>query len=259
MATSTVIITGAGSGIGAAAVEEFLRAGYNVFACDWNVDGLSAASPKLFVYKMDVSKESEVRLGVSKCVEVFGRVDCVFANAGVSGNLTGIYDLDGEDIDLVFRVNVNGVLFAFKHVLLKMQELGITKGSLIATSSVAGLRSGAGGTIYSASKAAVVSIVQTVANQLMGTQIRCNAICPGIIQTGMTKPLFDLAQQRNTTQKIGQLNPLQRFGDSSEVARVALFLASDQASYVTGQAIAVDGGLSSSHPVALRRPGKASM
>jgi NAD(P)-dependent dehydrogenase (short-subunit alcohol dehydrogenase family) len=121
-------------------------------------------------------------------------------------------------------------------------------GSIIGTASVAGIRSNAGPTAYSAAKAAVVSIAQTCAYQLAGTNIRVNAICPGLIETGMTAPTFEAARARGTEKKIGQLNPLKRGGNADEIARVALFLASEEASYVNGQAWAVDGGLSAGHP-----------
>jgi NAD(P)-dependent dehydrogenase (short-subunit alcohol dehydrogenase family) len=120
-------------------------------------------------------------------------------------------------------------------------------GSIVATASVAGLRSNAGTTDYSASKAAVISIMQT------GQGIRCNAVCPGLIETGMTSAVYEAARQRGTERKIGQLNPLQRGGIADEIARVVAFIASDSASYVNGQAWAVDGGLSAGHPFA---PGK---
>jgi NAD(P)-dependent dehydrogenase (short-subunit alcohol dehydrogenase family) len=106
---------------------------------------------------------------------------------------------------------------------------------------------------YSASKAGVISLAQTSANQLSGTGVRVNAICPGLIETGMTRPIFEQARARGSEKKIGQLNPLQRAGVASEIAQMALFLASDASSYVNGQAFAVDGGLSSSHPVVMRR------
>jgi NAD(P)-dependent dehydrogenase (short-subunit alcohol dehydrogenase family) len=127
------------------------------------------------------------------------------------------------------------------------------RGSIICTASVAGLRSGAGGMPYSASKAGVISLVQTAANQLSGTGVRINAICPGLIETGMTRSVFEQARARGSEHRIGQLNPLQRPGAPEEIAQTALFLASDAASYVNGQAIAVDGGLSSSHPIVVRR------
>jgi NAD(P)-dependent dehydrogenase (short-subunit alcohol dehydrogenase family) len=119
------------------------------------------------------------------------------------------------------------------------------------TASVAGLRSNAGGTDYSASKASVISLAQTISYQLAGTGIRINAVCPGVIETGMTKPMYDAADKRGTRAKIGQLNPLKRGAHADEVARVALFLGSDEASYVNGQAWAVDGGLSAGHPYVL--------
>jgi len=121
------------------------------------------------------------------------------------------------------------------------------------TASVAGLRSNAGSTPYSASKAAVVSMAQTMAYQLVGSGIRVNALCPGLIETGMTSVLFEAARARGSEGKIGQLNPLRRAGHADEIARVALFLGSDESSYVNGQAWAVDGGLSAGHPFV---PGK---
>jgi NAD(P)-dependent dehydrogenase (short-subunit alcohol dehydrogenase family) len=121
-------------------------------------------------------------------------------------------------------------------------------GSIILTASVAGMRSNAGSTPYSASKAAVISMAQTMAFQLANTNIRVNAICPGLIETGMTAPVFEMARAKGTDGKIGQLNPLKRAGYADEIARVALFLGSDESSYVNGQAWAVDGGLSAGHP-----------
>ncbi len=144
-------------------------------------------------------------------------------------------------------------------------------GSLLATASSAGLRSNAGPTDYSAAKAAVISIMQTSCYQLVGTGIRCNALCPGVIETGMTSRMYDAARARGTEKKIGQLNPLMRGAVADEVARVALFLGSDEASYVNGysflvppdfrhpaniicrQAIPVCGGLTAGHPFV---PGK---
>ena len=128
-------------------------------------------------------------------------------------------------------------------------------GSIIATASVAGLRSNAGPTDYSASKAAVISLMQTTSYQLAGTGIRCNAICPGVIETGMTSIMYEMARARGTEKKIGQLNPLKRGAVADEVARVALFLGSDESSYVNRQAWAVCGGLSAGHPFV---PGRLS-
>lgn len=130
-----------------------------------------------------------------------------------------------------------------------------SQGSIIATASVAGIRSNAGTTPYSASKAAVISLAQTMSYQLAGTGIRMNAICPGLIETGMTASVYEAARARGTEKRIGQLNPAKRGGHADEIARVALFLASDESSYVNGQAWAVDGGLSAGHPYV---PGRLS-
>jgi NAD(P)-dependent dehydrogenase (short-subunit alcohol dehydrogenase family) len=151
----------------------------------------------------------------------------------------------------VLRVNLIGPFLAVKHASVPMIAQG--HGSIVCTASVAGLRANAGGHPYSASKAGVISLVQTTANSLTGTGVRINAICPGLIETGMTRPTFDYARSRGTSDRIGQLNPMLRHGVPSEIAHMALFLASDDASYVNGQAIAVDGGLSSTHPFKRRR------
>lgn len=127
-------------------------------------------------------------------------------------------------------------------------EKTVASGSIILTASVAGLRANAGPTPYSASKAAVISMAQTLSYQLAGSNVRVNAICPGLIETGMTAFIYEIARQRGLEHRIGQLTPAKRGGNADEIARVALFLGSDESSYVNGQAWAVDGGLSASHP-----------
>ena len=121
-------------------------------------------------------------------------------------------------------------------------------GSIICAASVAALRANAGGLPYAASKAGVLSLVRTAANELFASGIRVNVICPGLIETGMTKSTFYRVRARGTEGKIGQINSTRRNGNPEEIAIMALFLASDEASYVNGQAYAVDGGLSSTHP-----------
>lgn len=149
------------------------------------------------------------------------------------------------------------VFLAVKHASPAMQKTSQSKphpaGSIVLTASVAGLRSNAGSSDYSASKAAVISVAQTSSFQLVGSGVRVNAICPGLIETGMTAAVFDNARARGTERKVGQLNPLQRGAVADEVARAALFLGSDESSYVNGQAWAVCGGLSAGHPFV---PGK---
>jgi NAD(P)-dependent dehydrogenase (short-subunit alcohol dehydrogenase family) len=176
-----------------------------------------------------------------------GRLDAMFANAGISGGLARLAEATVEEWEAVLRVNLVGAFIAIREAARVMVPRG--RGAIVATASVAGIRSGAGGMAYSASKAGVINLVQTAANQLAGTGVRVNALCPGLTETGMTAPMFDAARARGSDGKLGQLNPLRRYATPEEQAAAALFLASDGASYVNGQALAVDGGLSSSHPV----------
>ncbi len=256
------IITGAASGIGRASAELFAREGAKVAIFDKSenvektAETIKAAGGKAVFMTGDAGKEEDVKALVDLCVKAFGTVDICYANAGIAsagrGNPGGgPLDIPVEEWQEILRVNVIGPYLAMKHA----GKIMVAKkaGSLIATASVAGIRSGAGPVPYSASKAGVMSMVQTMANALGGTGVRVNAICPGLIETGMTRGTFVLARQRGTEDRIGQLNPTKRGGQPIEIANMALFLASDEASYVNGQYIAVDGGLSSSHPVVIRR------
>jgi NAD(P)-dependent dehydrogenase (short-subunit alcohol dehydrogenase family) len=251
------VITGAASGIGRASALLFAKEGATVVAFDKapqveaTAEAIIAAGGRATGLVGDAGLEKDVEATIGWAVKEFGRLDAVYANAGVSGGYTPMEELTAEFWAEILRINLIGPFLAIKHASKVMAAAG--KGSIICTASVAGLRSGAGGIPYSASKAGVISLVQTSANVLYGTGVRVNAICPGLIETGMTAPIYARARERGTDDKIGQLNPLKRGGEPGEIAAAALFLASDEASYVNGQAIAVDGGLSSSHPVGSRR------
>src|SRR6476646_6078718 len=179
-----------------------------------------------------------------------GGLDIFFANAGISGGLASISEQSADDWTEILRINLIGPFLAIKYAAPVMKKRG--GGSIICTASVAGLRSGAGGAAYSASKAGVINLVQTASQQLYGSGVRVNAICPGLIETGMTRPLYEMARATGREERLGELNPRKRGGEPQEIARAALFLASDDASYVNGTALVVDGGLSSSHPTAQR-------
>jgi NAD(P)-dependent dehydrogenase (short-subunit alcohol dehydrogenase family) len=233
------IVTGAASGIGKASVELFRREGATVVGADVG-EGADE--------RVDAGDEAQVRELVERVARGHGGLDIFFANAGISGGWSSIADQTAADWAEILRVNLIGPFLAIKYAAPAMKLRGA--GSIVCTASVAGLRSGAGGAAYSASKAGVINLVQSAAQQLSGTGIRVNAICPGLIETGMTKPMYDAARERGQEQRIGELNPLMRGGEPAEIAAAALFLASDEASYVNGAALLVDGGLSSSHPEA---------
>jgi NAD(P)-dependent dehydrogenase (short-subunit alcohol dehydrogenase family) len=189
---------------------------------------------------------------IGAATERQGGLDILCANAGISGGVAGLFDQTPEDWEAILRVNLIGVFLAIKHGSRAMLDQA-RPGAIVCTASVAGLRAGAGGPAYSASKAGVINLVQTAAQQLTGSGIRVNAVCPGLIETGMTQPLYELARSVGREDAIGQLNPLRRGGEPYEIARAIAFLASDEASYVNGHALVVDAGLSSSHPFAKPR------
>jgi NAD(P)-dependent dehydrogenase (short-subunit alcohol dehydrogenase family) len=232
------VVTGAASGIGEATADLFRSEGATVVAAD-RLEGVDIVS-------VDAGSEADVERLVEQTVADFGGVDVVFANAGISGGLAGIFDQSSADWEEILRVNLIGPFLAIKYAAPHMKQRG--GGSIICTASVAGIRAGAGGPAYSASKAGVINLVKTAAAQLCDSNIRVNAICPGLIETGMTRGIYDMARAVGKQEMIGQLNPLRRGGEPNEIAQVALFLASDDSSYVNGHALVADGGLSISHP-----------
>ena len=259
----SIIVTGAGSGIGRAAALQFAAEGGQVLCAD-KTDGADAtaaairdAGGRAEALRMDAGLEADVERAVALAVERFGGLDVMFANAGISGGMASIFDTPAELIAEVLRVNLIGPFLAIKHAAPCIAERG--SGAIVLTASVAGIRSGAGSPAYSASKAGVINLAKTAAQQLSGSNVRVNAICPGLTETGMTKGTFDYAREVGKVDRVGRLNPLRRGAQPEELAKVALFLASDDASYVNGQAIAVDGGLSSSHPVTKQEYGRTAV
>ncbi len=247
-----IIITGAGSGIGRATAMLAAEEGAKVLAVDINESvqataaSINTGGGEAIAVQADVATEDAVADYVNQAVTAFGGLDGIYANAGVGGGGKPMLELTVADWQRTIGVNTIGVFLAVKYAVPHLVAQGT--GSIVCTASTAGLRANAGGVDYSASKAGVISIAQTTAYQLYGTGVRINAICPGLIETGMTKPTFDRAKERGTEHRIGQINPAARNGQPIEIAQMACFLLSDRASYVNGQAIPVDGGLSASHP-----------
>jgi NAD(P)-dependent dehydrogenase (short-subunit alcohol dehydrogenase family) len=242
------IVTGAGSGIGRATALRFAQEGASVVCADLKgqdetAELIGAAAVGIAA---DAGSEDDVQDLVQAALQYHGGLDIVFANAGISGGLSSIFEQSAADWQEILRVNLIGPFLAIKYAAPAIKERG--GGSIICTASVAGLRAGAGGPAYSASKAGVVNLVRVAATQFAGANIRVNAICPGLIETGMTKPVYDWARAAGKEDKLGHLNPLKRGGQPDEIAAAALFLASDESSYVNGHALVVDGGLSISHP-----------
>ncbi len=255
------IITGAGSGIGRASAILFAAEGAKVILGDKTEavhETAKMVGDAATAIQMDAGLEADVQKIVALALSTHGQLDVAFANAGISGGMAGIFDLTPEEWAEILRVNLIGPWLMAKYAGKAMADAG-KGGSIIMTASVAGIRSGAGGPAYSASKAGVINLAAVTAQQLSETGVRCNAICPGLTETGMTKPTFDYAKEKDVMHKVGRLNPLRRAAQPDELASVALFLASDMASYVNGQAIAVDGGLSSSHPVTRQLTGQTAV
>ncbi|KAF1951441.1 NAD(P)-binding protein [Byssothecium circinans] len=265
---AVIIITGANSllGIGRATALQFAQHGAKaLYLCDFDPSNLAFHARELtslypattiHTQQFDAADEAAVKAVVDAALHTYNRLDVFFANAGTT-SLKVFWEEDTEGFMKTLRTNTLSVFLAAKYASAAMKKTSAEKpypeGSIVATASVAGLRSNAGPSDYSASKAAVISLMQTCAYQLAGTGVRCNAICPGLIETGMTRATYEAARSRGSERKIGQLNPLRRGGQPDEIARVVLFLASRESGYVNGQAWAVDGGLSAGLPFV---PGK---
>lgn len=254
----TAIITGAGNGIGRAAAMLFAREGANLVLADINEADLLKVEKEIkniglnvIIKKTDVSSEEEIKELINLALEKFNNIDILVNNAGIGGGLDTLEDQKTEEWQKVYAINVLGPVYATKHIIAHMKER--RKGSIINIASVAGLMSGAGGNAYSASKAALINFTKTSACEVGSFNVRINAICPGLIETGMTQPFFDWARSTGKENQLGKYCELRRAAAPEEVAWAILFLATDEASYITGQAIAVDGGITASMSIPGRK------
>jgi NAD(P)-dependent dehydrogenase (short-subunit alcohol dehydrogenase family) len=241
------IITGGASGIGAASVSLFVESGGRVVIGDLQSDRGSALarelSPNVVFQRTDVAKEDDVRTLVSRAESSFGRLDCIFNNAGFGGALGGIAETPVEEWDLTFDVLVRGVFLGMKHAAPLLRRQG---GSIISTASAAGLVGGYSPHAYAAAKAAVIQLTKSVALELAQDRVRVNCICPGFIATPLAlntvgKPESDMEPRKA---QMVQAQPIERPGEPTDIAEMALFLASDRSTFITGQAFVVDGGFS---------------
>jgi NAD(P)-dependent dehydrogenase (short-subunit alcohol dehydrogenase family) len=239
------LITGAGSGIGAAAARLFAERGERVVAADVNEEGGAAtvaaieqAGGEAIFVRADVSNSAEVEAMVTAAVERFGRLDHAFNNAGIEGAPAPLADLDEAAWDHLIAVNLKSVFLCMKSEIPAMLANG--GGAIVNTSSVAGLVGFAGSAAYVASKHGVVGLTKSAALDYAAAGIRINAVCPGVIETPMITRA--LAGQPALEAGLKAAEPVGRFGAPIEIAEAAHWLCSDASSFLTAQAIAVDGG-----------------
>ena len=243
------VVTGAAGVIGTATIKLLAERGAKIVAIDRREQDLKAAvrelpaSAEALVVAADVTQEDEVADYVRAATNRFGTIDVFYNNAGVEGEIKPITEYSLEAFRRVIDVNVVGVFLGLKHVLPVM--LKQNKGSIINTASIAGLMGSPHIAVYSASKHAVVGLTKSVAWECTGTGVRINCVCPGLIDSRMLSAIFQGRFGGNAPppmDKIVERIPARRLGQASEVASVVAFLASDEASYVSGSAYTVDGG-----------------
>lgn len=251
LANKVALITGAASGIGRATVERFVAEGARVLAADvqdTKGEALAARYPDRVVYRrVDVAEEAAVKGAVEAAVARFGRLDCLFNNAGFGGVSGPLDELDMAAYDRTMAVLLRGVFLGFKYAVPVMKAQG--GGVILSTASVAGLQAGFGPYVYSAAKAAVVQLTRVAGHDLAKHKIRVNCICPGAIATAIFPTSLglegDAADQAVAAlpELFAELQPLPRGGEPTDIAEAAVYLASDMAGFVTGHALVVDGGL----------------
>ncbi len=245
-------ITGGASGMGLATVNRFLEEGAKVVIADFNAEtgerafleaGRAGYEDSVCFIKTDVAIESDIVGMIEAATSRFGGLDILFNNAGVGGAIGPLTETSIEDWDYTFDVLAKGVFLGIKHAarVMKFQGRG---GSIINTSSIAGLSGDGGPLVYSAAKAAVISMSKSAAVELAPDRIRVNAICPGFIAT----PLAGMGDETSVQAAFRKGQPWPDFGKGEHIAGAALFLASDDAEFVNGESLVVDGGLTAAGP-----------
>jgi len=250
------VITGGASGIGEASVRLFVDEGARAVIADVQDEQgrrLAGELGERAVYAhTDVRDESQIRAAIETAMARWGRIDCLFNNAGAAGATGGVEHISADGFDDTMALLARAVLLGMKHAAPFMRRQG--SGSIVSTASIAGLRGGWGPHVYSAAKAAVIQLTRSIAMELAPSGIRVNCICPG----GIATPIFGTslglapeaaAQAANLVKgALAALHPLGRSGLPDDIARAALWLASDESTFVTGQAIVVDGGVTAGRP-----------
>ncbi len=251
------VITGGASGMGRATVHRFLAEGAQVVVADFNAETgaetlaeaeVAGHGDAVRFVKTDVADEGDIAAMIKCAVDEFGGLDIVFNNAGVGGAVGPLTDTTVESWDYTMDVLAKGVFLGMKHAARVLIDQG-RGGSIINTASIAGLSGDAGPMIYSAAKAAVISLTKAGAVELAEHKIRVNAICPGFIAT----PLAAGDRLEQTRERFAGSQPWPEYGDGEHIAGAALFLATDDARFVTGEHIVVDGGLTAAGPELSKR------
>jgi 3-oxoacyl-[acyl-carrier protein] reductase len=235
-----VLVTGAGSGMGRAMVEEFSARGASVAACD--IDAAAAESAAAAVGGLgvtaDLGEADQVRQAVAATLERFGAIDVLCSNAGLLDDYATALETEPELWNRLLRVNLTATYLLSREVLPGMIERG--SGSIITTCSLASFIAGGGGAAYTSTKHALLGFTRQLAYDYAAKGIRANAICPGLIETGMTRPL--LKDPESGARKFVEETPSQTWGQPEEVAKLAAFLASDDAPFINGAHVSIDGG-----------------
>jgi NAD(P)-dependent dehydrogenase (short-subunit alcohol dehydrogenase family) len=252
----TVLVTGGASGIGLASVERLLADGANVVAADIQepISDVAGAGDRFEFTTLDVRDDAASAAAVALTVERFGRLDGLVTAAGVAGG-GAVHDLAPEEWERIISINLTGTFTSARHALAQMlrQEpvthgaTPATRGSIVTVASIEGLEGTSGGSAYNASKGGVVLLTKNLAIDYGRQGIRANAICPGFIETPMMSAVFDMDGMQGVRDSFREAHMLRRFGQPAEIAAVASFLLSEDASFMTGQAVAVDGGYTAGH------------
>jgi NAD(P)-dependent dehydrogenase (short-subunit alcohol dehydrogenase family) len=247
------VVTGAGSGIGRASALRFAAEGAHVLAVgrtrenlDETVGLVRGEGGVAESFVADATREAEVAAAVACCLEKLGGLEIFFANVGNTDRVVPLLEQTVEAWEEQFRDNVISAFLAVKHAGRHMVAAG--GGSIVLNSSTGSLRANGGTIAYGAAKAAVNSLTMGAAAAFAGTNVRVNAVLPGLTETKLTRSTFDYARARGSESKLGSLTLMKRPGRVEDIAAVAAFLASDDSAYVDGQLIAADGGISSTHP-----------